>query len=251
MTELHDFHSNEHEINRLGDRNQASPSRRHPARPQWQKRLRWWGLGAIALALAYPAYGELLPLLWDPRQLELLIAQWGAWGIGLFIGLHILATTLGIPGVILTMVGGVIFGVTQGTLWTLIGATLGALGAFSVARYVLHDWCDRWFQRHPFLQRVNHMVRSRPLWAVMAVRFAPISPFNLVNFLFGLTRIHPWPYTLGTFVGIIPGVIVYNWLGMSGYQALHGENLFSFLGAGLALAVLSAVPLLVSRRTKA
>ncbi|MGB8700499.1 MAG: TVP38/TMEM64 family protein, partial [Thermosynechococcaceae cyanobacterium] len=158
--------------------------------------------------------------------------------------LHILATILGIPGVVLTIAGGIGFGLVWGTVWSTLGATLGAMGAFGLARSLLHDPIQTRFGHHPLLAKLNRAVAHHPLNFVLMIRFAPISPFNVVNFLFGLTRI-PWQsYSLGTLVGIIPGVIAYTWLGVAGHTALYDHNPVPLLLAGSLLALLSALPLL-------
>lgn len=160
-----------------------------------------------------------------------------------FLLTYIVLTILGIPGTILTVVGGAIFGLVWGTLWSVIGATLGALGAFWTSRYLLRDYLERSFRKHQALIKFNHAVKQKAIAFVLMVRFAPISPFNLVNFIFGLTPIHWLPYTIATFFGIIPGTLAYTWLGVSGIEAIEGgDRLPFFLALGL-LMLLSAIPL--------
>lgn len=164
-----------------------------------------------------------------------------------FIGCYILLTILGIPGTILTVVGGLVFGLWWGTLWSAIGATLGALGAFWTARYLLRDYIKYKFAQHKGLKIFNQAVIDKPIAFVLAIRFAPISPFNIVNFLFGLTPLHWVPYTMTTFIGIIPGTLAYTWLGTSGKSALAGEDPITFwLALGL-LTLLSIIPLITRK----
>ncbi|MCM1984004.1 TVP38/TMEM64 family protein [Lyngbya confervoides] len=206
--------------------------------------LLWFLMGLLAL----PGLVEVLPVLWDSQQLTAWLDGLGPKATVWFVGLHIGATAIGIPGVILTLVGGVCFGLVWGSVWSVLGATLGALAAFSLARYLMHGWWQRRFGHHALLKSLNRMVKERPFWFVLTLRFAPISPFNLTNFLLGLTPLRPWPYTFGTLIGIMPGVVLYTWLGQSGYDAFHGQGWISFLGAGSALALLSLLPLLLRRR---
>ena len=160
-----------------------------------------------------------------------------------FIITYIILTILGIPGTLLTLAGGIVFGIWWGTLWSVIGATLGALGAFWTARYLLRDYIKRKFGRHKALNKFNQAVKNKPTTFVLAVRFAPISPFNVVNFLFGLTPIHWFNYTIATFFGIIPGTLAYTWLGTSSAEALEGgDRIPFFLALGL-LTLLSLIPL--------
>ncbi len=164
-----------------------------------------------------------------------------------FIGIYILLTIIGIPGTILTVVGGLVFGLWWGTLWSAIGATIGALGAFWTARYLLRDYIKNKFSQHKGLKIFNQAVIDKPIAFVLAIRFAPISPFNVVNFLFGLTSLHWFTYTMTTFIGIIPGTLAYTWLGTSGKSALAGEDPITFWLALSLLSLLSIIPLIAKK----
>ena len=167
----------------------------------------------------------------------------------LFTLFSIVAIALGFPGNVLAVAGGAVFGLVLGTLLSVLGATLGAIVAFWLARYSLHNWVERNLGQHRLLKRLNLAIAHQPLSFILAVRFTPISPFSLVNFLFGLTPVRLRTYAIGTFLGIIPLTLVYTWLGMVGKNALSGgERLPLFLALGF-LALLSLLPLLVSKRT--
>lgn len=166
-----------------------------------------------------------------------------------FISIYILLTVIGIPGTILTVVGGLVFGLWWGALWSAIGATLGALGAFWTARYLLRDYIKNKFAHHKSLKIFNQAVIDKPIAFVLAIRFAPISPFNVVNFLFGLTPLHWGTYTVATFFGIIPGTLAYTWLGTSGKSALAGENPLTFWLALTLLTILSIIPFITKKKT--
>lgn len=172
------------------------------------------------------------------------LQQYSCCASGLFLLLYTILTVIGIPGTILTFAGGVVFGLSWGTFWSVLGATLGAMGAFWTARYLLHDQVVHHFGKHKALIKFNQAVVDKPLAFVLAVRFAPISPFNVVNFLFGLTPIHWLPYCLGTFIGIIPGTLAYTWLGVSGLEALEGGERWPFFLALGFLTLLSVMPFL-------
>ncbi len=205
-------------------------------------------LASLLCVLALPKIFEIIPLLFNQMRLLEALRQSGFWSVAIFILLHIGATVIGVPGVVLTLVGGLAFGLVWGSLWSLIGATLGAMGAFWMARSLLHSWAQQRIHDQKLLTSFNNAIQDRPFAFVLSVRFAPISPFNLVNFLFGLTKIHWFPYSLGTLIGIIPGVIAYTWVGVAGHQALQGENLSSFIIACSVLALMSALPLVLRKR---
>ena len=176
------------------------------------------------------------------------LQEYSCCAAGWFIFIYTILTVIGIPGTILTIAGGIVFGLSWGTFWSVIGATLGAMGAFWTARYLLHEQIEKRFGKHSALIKFNQAVTSKPLSFVLAVRFAPISPFNVVNFLFGLTPIHWFPYGLGTFIGIIPGTLAYTWLGVSGMEALEGGDRTPFFLALGILCLLSIMPFLAQRK---
>lgn len=201
-------------------------------------------IGVLILPLAI----QYVPFLFDQIRLVEFVESHGLWGALIFILLHIVATIVGVPGVILTVVGGLLFGLAWGSVLSLVGATLGAMGAFWMARYLLLDWAQNRVRDRKLLCTFNQAVLQHPFSFVLIVRFAPISPFNLVNFLFGMTTIHWFPYSLGTFLGIIPGVIAYTWVGVAGNDAMHGKGPWPLIIACTILAILSAMPLLLRKR---
>jgi uncharacterized membrane protein YdjX (TVP38/TMEM64 family) len=124
---------------------------------------------------------------------------------------------------------------------------LGAVAAFGLARYLLYDWFKQRFHHRPVLKALNQTLCRSGLSCVLTVRFSPISPFNVVNFVFGLTAVPLRSYALGTFIGIIPGTWVYTWLGVSGLAALKGGALLPFMLCLMLLMLLSLMPLLAQR----
>jgi len=136
-------------------------------------------------------------IIWLGLQRELLqtatiereLQRFGGWAPILFLLLYAVATVLFVPGSVLTVAGGALFGPIWGTLWNLTGATLGATLAFVIARYVASDWvAARSGQR---LGRLMRGVEEEGWRFVAFVRLVPLFPFNLMNYAFGLTRIAP------------------------------------------------------------
>jgi uncharacterized membrane protein YdjX (TVP38/TMEM64 family) len=200
------------------------------------------------LAVIVTAGLSIAPLLFNQTALTQALRCCGGWGVLLFLIAHLMATAIAIPGTVLVIAGGAVFGVVWGTVWSVLGATLGAIAAFGLARSFWRDRFVKRFSQHRLLQKLNCMVRRNSLSCVLTVRFAPISPFNLVNYLFGLTPIGLKPYAIGTFVGIIPGTAIYSWVGSSGARALQGESWMPLVIAMSLLGLLSAVPLLCRGR---
>ncbi|ACK70652.1 SNARE associated Golgi protein [Gloeothece citriformis PCC 7424] len=207
----------------------------------------WIGITLFIIALLFTL--SPLKIIFNPNFLVNFFQANSSFAVPLFIIAYIILSVISIPGTILTLVGGIIFGLLWGTIWSVIGATLGALGAFWTARYLLRDLVKQKFAHHQTFITFNQGITHQPIAFVLAVRFVPISPFNLVNFVLGLTPIHWFPYTLGTFVGIIPGTLAYTWLGVSGIEALQGSDRLSFFLALSFLGLLSILPLLAKKKS--
>lgn len=209
-------------------------------------------LSLLSLVLVLCAFGK-LNIVFDSNFWVNVLQTHQCCTIFIFIIAYIILTIIGIPGTVLTIVGGILFGLFWGTVWSVIGATLGALGAFLAARYCLKDDVEKKFNKfnkQGKLAQFQTAILKQPLKFVLMVRLAPISPFNIVNFLFGLTSIHWLSYTLGTFIGIIPGTFAYTWLGVSGIQALSGSDRLSFFLALGFLFLLSIIPILIRNYSK-
>ena len=173
--------------------------------------------------------------------LERELARFGAWAPILFVVLYASATVLFVPGSVLTVAGGALFGPVSGTLWNLIGATLGATLAFVIARYIASDWvAARSGER---LGRLMRGVEEEGWRFVAFVRLVPLFPFNLMNYAFGLTRIRLREYVIASFVCMAPGALAYTYLGYAGREAASGQA-GAIRKALLALALLAAVAFL-------
>jgi uncharacterized membrane protein YdjX (TVP38/TMEM64 family) len=169
------------------------------------------------------------------------LRHFGPWSPILFVLIYSLATVLFVPGSILTVAGGALFGPLWGTLWNLSGATLGATLAFVIARYVGSDWVARRAGK-----RLGRLIRGveEEGWRFIAfVRLVPLFPFNLVNYAFGLTRIGLSEYVFASFVCMAPGAVAYTYLGYAGLEAASGRA-GAIHKAFLALALLAVVAFL-------
>ncbi|HYW92205.1 MAG TPA: TVP38/TMEM64 family protein [Gammaproteobacteria bacterium] len=165
----------------------------------------------------------------------------GAWAPLVFMGLYALLTMAFLPGTILTLAGGALFGPGWGTFYSLTGATLGAAGAFLVARHLAGDWVRRRAGRR--LDRLLEGIEQEGWRFVAFVRLVPLFPFNLLNYALGLTRIRFPAFVLASYVFMLPGAFAYAYLGYAGREALAGGP--GLLRKGLlALAVLAAVAFL-------
>ena len=195
-------------------------------------------LAALAGAIVWLAlHREII----QSAALEQELRHFGAWSPILFVLVYSLATVLFMPGSLLTVAGGALFGPLWGTLWNLSGATLGAMLAFMIARYVGADWVTR--RAGERLARLIRGVEEEGWRFVAFVRLVPLFPFNLVNYAFGLTRVGLGEYAITSFVCMAPGAVAYTYLGYAGLEAASGRA-GAIRKALLALALLAAIAFL-------
>ena len=198
----------------------------------------------LALALLLIAGAVWAAVHRDQINLMTLDAWLGSLGLWAPIGymlLFAIATVAFFPGAIFSVAGGALFGPIWGSLWNLLGATLGATLAFLVARYIVGDWVER--KAGGLLKRLIEGVDAEGWRFVAFVRLVPLFPFNLSNYVLGLTRIPLHQYVIATLVCMTPGAVAYTWLGHAGRGALAGEADTVRYGL-LALSLLAAIALL-------
>jgi uncharacterized membrane protein YdjX (TVP38/TMEM64 family) len=184
-------------------------------------------------------------------------AQWvdglGFWGPAVFILGYAAATLAFVPGSILTMAAGAIFGLAKGTVLTFLGATLGSTFSFLVARYLARSAIERKLADRPRFRAIDKAVARQGLKIVFLVRLSPVFPYNLLNYGLGLTRVKLLDYVLACF-GMIPGTFLYVYYGKAlgslaavagGVAPERGAGDWILLGVGLVATV--AVTAFVTR----
>jgi len=189
---------------------------------------------AVAPALVYRD-------LFDAAALEAWIAAAGPLGPLLYMAIYAVATVLFLPGSVLTLAGGALFGPVWGTFYSLTGATVGAAAAFVIARYLASDWVSH--RASGWTRQLIDGVESEGWRFVAFVRLVPLFPFNLLNYALGLTRIGLSAYVVASYVFMLPGAFAYTYLGYAGREAVAGGE--GLIRKGLiALALLAAVAFL-------
>jgi uncharacterized membrane protein YdjX (TVP38/TMEM64 family) len=143
----------------------------------------------------------------------------------IFVVIYILACVLLLPGSILTLGAGVVFGVVKGSIAVSIGSTLGATGAFLVGRYLTRAWVSGKVAGNEKFTAVDEAVAREGWKIVLLTRLSPVFPFILLNYAFGLTKVSLKQFILASWAGMIPGTIMYVYIG-----SLAGD--LASLGAG-------------------
>ena len=165
--------------------------------------------------------------------------------VAAFIGVYIVTVALSLPGAtILTLCAGAIFGSVTGTLVVNVGATIGAMLAFLVARFLLRDWVEKKFGAK--LKPFNDGFSKNAINYILFLRLVPLFPFFLVNLVSGLTQIRLPVYFFGTMFGILPGTFVYANAGsnLASINQLSDIASLEVLGAFALLGLFALIPTL-------
>ena len=141
------------------------------------------------------------------------IQQLGAWGPIFVAAFYIAACILFLPGSVLTLGAGFIFKLLVGTITVSIGSTAGACAAFLVGRTVGRNWISRKVATNEKFAAIDNAVGQQGFKIVLLIRLSPVFPFNLLNYAFGLTKVSFARYALASWVGMLPGTIMYVYFG--------------------------------------
>ncbi len=223
-----------------------------PAAPVPKRTVPWVRLliGAVAIA-ALLALGSTL----GGRIPELTdwVSRQGVWGGVAFVAAYAIATVAFIPGSVLTLAAGVIFGVVQGTVYVFLGAVLGSTAAFLIARHVARPLVERRLKGTPRFARLDRAVAANGRRIVLLLRLSPVLPYNLLNYALGLTNVRLTDYVLGS-VAMLPGTLLYVYSGSligdvaavaGGADVERNAAYWIFLVAGLVATL--AVTVIITR----
>lgn len=129
----------------------------------------------------------------------------------IFIGIYSIAPILFFPNVILTLIGGALFGLFHGTIYVLIGATIGSTLAFLTGRYIAQKWVEE--NSRGQIVKIKDGIDKHGWKFVAFTRLFPFFPFTILNYVFGLTKISTISYAVTSFIFMSPLVIFYVFIG--------------------------------------
>lgn len=176
----------------------------------------------------------------DARALRLHVIELGAWGPLGVIGLMVLAILVSpIPSAPIALAAGALYGHTWGTIYVLLGAEIGALAAFAIARLAGHGVLRHWFGDRLSLGWLGS--QNVLMGLVFATRLLPFVSFDVISYAAGLTVLSPWRFGVATLAGIVPASFL---LAHFGGEMATGEADRSMIAA-LGLGVLVAIPFIV------
>jgi uncharacterized membrane protein YdjX (TVP38/TMEM64 family) len=212
---------------------------RQPGRGQGV-RIALAALALVAVVLLARRAGGYLP------QFAIWVDGLGFWGPVVFIAGYVAAVVAFVPGSVLTLAAGAIFGLTKGVACVLVAATLGASAAFLIARYLARSAIERRLVGNPRFAAIDRAVGAQGRKIVLLLRLSPVFPFNLLNYGLGLTQVRFLDYLVAS-VGMLPGTLLYVYYGklagdvaaLAGGAAVQKDGAYyAVLGVGLLATVL-------------
>jgi uncharacterized membrane protein YdjX (TVP38/TMEM64 family) len=140
------------------------------------------------------------------------VERLGVWGPVAFVAGYALATVAFVPGSLLTLAAGAIFGLVRGTALVFVAATLGASAAFFLSRYLARGWVECRLSGNERFAAIDRAVGAEGRRIVFLLRLSPVFPFNLLNYALGLTRVRFADYLVAS-IGMLPGTVLYVYSG--------------------------------------
>ena len=186
---------------------------------------------------------------WLVKSLEWTRGQ-GIWGAVIVVLFYILACVFFLPGSVITLGTGFVFKLLLGTVIVSIGSTLGACTAFLLGRTIARDWIAAKARANEKFAAIDEAVGREGFKIVLLTRLSPLFPFNFLNYALGLTKVSFGKYALASWIGMLPGTIMYVYIGASlgtlaeaaaERETSVGEKIFYSVGLAIAIVVVVVV----------
>ncbi len=178
------------------------------------------------------------------------IASLGVWGPVAFTVIYIVSTILLIPGSVLTLGAGFLFGVVKGSIVVSIASTTGATLALLLGRTLCRKMIEGMVLRNPKFKAVDAAVRQNGFKIVILTRLTPVIPFSLLNYIYSLTGVRVHDFLIASLIGMIPGTVMYVYFGslfqnipdiFSDHDKKPGEMLLLVIGCIMTVTVMALV----------
>lgn len=205
-----------------------------------------------ALFVGLIAAARLLPVREWIQSLQDWVRGMGAAGMVIYGAIYVAAVVLFVPGIVLTLGAGFLFGLGWGIVVVSAASTTAAALAFLIARYFARDSVDRIARKNPKFAAIDRAI-GREGWKVVALlRLSPLVPFSLSNYLYGLTSVEFAPYVATSWAAMLPATVLYVYLGAAGRTIGQKteRSPWEWVLLGVGLAATAAVTVLLTRVAK-
>jgi uncharacterized membrane protein YdjX (TVP38/TMEM64 family) len=220
------------------------PDRRPVPAPASPERRHFWliAVGIVALIVALRVGGLHLP------RFASWVDSFGVWGPVVYVAGYVVATVALVPGALMTLAAGAIFGLGWGTVLAFTGETLGGVAAFLIARYLVRPTVARHLATSVRFAAIDRAVAAKGGRIVFLFRLSPLIPFNFLNYALGVTNVRFVDYLLAS-IGMLPGAFLYVYYGKltgdvaalaAGAAPPRGPEYYAMLALGLSATLAAA-----------
>ena len=209
------------------------------------------GIGVIAFLVRHLGLIKYIKIE-NIAQVKNLIEGFGIWGPIIYLFLYIAACLFFLPGLPITLLGGLAFGPVWGTVWTSIASIGGATASFLVSRYVARDMIEDKFGHNHQFKKIENGFKKHGWRMLVITRMVPVFPFNLQNYLYGLTNIKLVTYISISWICMLPATIAYCFAAGSIVKGTKNiKSTFIYLGiAAVFFVIVSFLPRLIKKKQK-
>lgn len=177
-----------------------------------------------------------------PEDIRAWILSFGWAAPVLFILIYTIRPLILFPASILSLAGGLTFGPVWGTVYTIVGATMGAVLSFGLARFLGEKFVRKRLKEKG--SKIEMQLQQKGFMYILLFRLIPIFPFDLVSYAAGVSKIKFTAFLLGTLLGMIPGTFAYNFLGSS---FLEGKTSYIIIAA-VVFVLVTLIPFVLKKR---
>jgi uncharacterized membrane protein YdjX (TVP38/TMEM64 family) len=223
------------------------------AKKAGSSRWRWILLGVAIVALFVAT--RVLPVGEWLRGFQSWVAHQGIWGGVIYGVVYTVAVLLFVPGSVLTIGAGLVFGLLWGTVIVSIASTTAAALAFLIARYVARARVEALAKRNQKFRAIDQAIREKGWRVVALLRLSPLVPFSVSNYLYGLTPVAFGPYVLASWIAMLPATVLYVWIGAAGKAAAdagggQGKSPLEWALLGAGLVATAVVTVMITRTAR-
>jgi uncharacterized membrane protein YdjX (TVP38/TMEM64 family) len=211
-------------------KNRHSPNPRHAALLNLVKIAILVGLvgGSLWLLLFHAEWFE------NPAIIKAEVVEWGVWGPLIYMLLYAVGPSFLVPGAVMTIAGGLAFGTARGSVYSLIGADVGAVVAFGAGRFLGRSFVESIVG--PRFETMLRRIARNGFQIILYLRIVPVIPYNALNLLAGATPITFRDYFWASMIGMIPGTILFAFLGDALWHPLSPRFFLALALIGVSLA---------------
>lgn len=194
----------------------------------WLRDKKFWGLVCVGIGVAV-----LLSVGLPTKEWAATLNQWlkslGIWTLPTFIAIYVIASVSGLPNVVFLLVAGSVFGLPKGIMWASVADTMGAVACFFLGRTLIRHQVQSWIKQNSQFVKIEQAVAKKGWKILLLSRLAPMIPSNILNYGFSLSEVKFWQYLVCTWVGMLPIVSFYVYIGYFGTNLLGGDTKLKML----------------------